>query len=518
MTALIAAIPDGLFLVDADGVIVVANDVAHRMFGYSENELLGQPIDLLLPDRFRAHHHQLRDRYVSAPRKRTMGSQQDLFGRRKDGSEFPIDISLSPFETDGKALAIAIARDITERQETTHQLAQLNKDLELRVIERTSELELAKRKAEEASRAKSDFLSRMSHELRTPLNAILGYGQLLDLQYKEPRIKEATGAIVRAGKHLLGMVNEVLDLAQLENGVFDLAVESVSLSGVVRQAISLVQPIADGAGVDIVVESKICKEMYVLADHQRFTQVMLHLLSNAIKYNRAGGQVVIRCHEKPDHIFRVEISDTGAGISEADQKLLFQPFQRLKEVDTEGTGLGLALSRKFVEMMGGSLGIAESSSSGSTFFIELNRATEIRSPEEGSAKPQLGNLPALSGTLLYIDDHFANLRLLEFAFADYKDLRVIPAIQGQIGIELAHKYQPNLILLDLQLPDMDGEEVLKRLMQDPTTRSIPIIVFSTSLPPTKAQELSDMGVAGYLGQPLDMNELFGILEHHLVPR
>lgn len=400
---------------------------------------------------------------------------------------------------DPKAHLVAILfNDVTEKR--NHEL----------------ELKKAKEEAEQANRAKSEFLSRMSHELRTPLNAVLGYAQLLDLTFDDPKVKKATSSILRGGKHLLNMIDEILDFSRIESGNLAFSIEPVAMAGCLNQAINLIQPIADNLGITIHLDPNLCEKMHVLADRQRLTQVFVNLLSNATKYNRPNGHIYIRCLELPDDWNRIEIADTGYGISKKDQELLFQPFQRFGDTSVEGTGLGLSLTDRFVQMMGGSIGLASSSPEGSLFFVEFRKVKEIVL-EPVAAGESAANLSIQSrrGKILYIEDNLSNLKLLESVFESWTNLELIPAMQGIIGLELAKQHLPDLILLDLHLPGLMGDQVLKRLKADPEMRSIPVAILSADATQKQIEKLLAAGADAYLTKPLDLKRLFDLLERHL---
>ena len=381
---------------------------------------------------------------------------------------------------------------------------------------RDTDLQAAKGKADAANMAKSEFLSRMSHELRTPLNSVLGYAQLLDLQYDDPKINEATGAIMRGGKHLLTMINEVLDLSRIESGTLAVSMNPVSVSEILQQAVGLLEPIAGGAEVQLAIEGEVGEEIQVMADRQRLVQVLVNLLGNGIKYNVAGGRVAVGCVEGTDGMTRIEVSDTGRGISEKDQEMLFQPFHRFGDLAVDGTGLGLALSYRFINLMGGRLRLSASSSEGSTFTIELKQPDAVRDLTAlDVARSAGGSATELAGTILYIEDNASNVRLLEAVFAEWKNLTLLPAMDGLRGLELARERHPDLILLDLHLPDLMGDKVLERLKADPHTRSIPVVMLSADATSGKIEGLRAAGVVEYLTKPLDLGHLFEVLQKHV---
>ncbi|MBI3721650.1 MAG: response regulator, partial [Fimbriimonas ginsengisoli] len=438
----------------------------------------------------------------------------DGIHRRKDGSTFQVEVNLKYVQLD-RDYIVSVARDITERKAAEQAIRALNADLERRVGERTAEFQHAKEEADKANLAKSDFLSRMSHELRTPLNSVLGFAQLLDLQYDDPKIKEATGSILKGGQHLLQMINEVLELSRIETGSLPVSVEPVAVAGVVREAVGLLQPIADGAGVGISFEDGVCEEVHVRADRQRLLQVFINLLSNAVKYNKPGGSVCVRCSEQADGISRIEVSDTGLGISLEDQELLFQPFQRFGDQGVEGTGLGLALSERFVKLMGGSLRLSESTAEGSTFCVDLKATKASYQKPEIVAGLFASSLASCHGKLLYVEDNISNMRLLEMFTFGFENISLIPAMQGRIGLELAREHHPDLILLDLHLPDLMGDEVLRRLKSDPATSSIPVVIVTADATARQIKALFAAGAAEYLTKPLDFKMLVAVLEEHL---
>jgi signal transduction histidine kinase len=414
--------------------------------------------------------------------------------------------SLSPDSTrDG---ILVNSRDITDRREAEEALR--------RAME---EAERAREAAEAANRAKSDFLSRMSHELRTPMNSILGFGQLLARKELPADQRKAVDHILKAGQHLLNLINEVLDIARIEANRQHLSPEPVRVRTALDEALSLIRPLAAKHGVDVDGTFELDGDAYVQADRQRFAQVLLNLLSNAVKYNRPGGRVWLTCERAGDRM-RINVHDTGRGIARDRIADLFTPFARLgaERSDVEGTGLGLALSMRLVEAMNGTIGVASELDAGSRFWIELEA---VESPLERvlrtGAMPQPPAEPRDGGpaTILYIEDNLANLALIEAILAGHPEIKLIPALQGQLGLDLARQHRPDLILLDLNLPDMPGFDVLGRLRGDEVTKTTPVIVISADATPGTIVRVRNAGARHYLTKPIDVEEFLQALDEAL---
>jgi CheY-like chemotaxis protein/anti-sigma regulatory factor (Ser/Thr protein kinase) len=369
---------------------------------------------------------------------------------------------------------------------------------------------------ERASQYKSEFLSRMSHELRTPLNSILGFGQLLELDALSPEQRESVTHILKGGRHLLELINEVLDISRIETGRLHLSPEPIQVGELLQESLDLIRPLADQRGIKIASEFS-REERYVRADRQRLKQVVLNLLSNAIKYNRDGGSVRMICRETPGGGLQIRVTDTGPGIPPALQARLFTPFDRLgaEQQGIEGTGLGLVLSRRLVEAMGGGLGVDSALGEGSTFWVELPLVDPPRAVPE--PRPPEGRAPApgATGTILYIEDNLANLRLIERVLARRPGITLLSAMQGRLGLALAREHRPGLVLLDLQLPDVPGHEVLRHLRGDPRTRHIPVVVLSADATPGQTERILAAGARAYLTKPLDVKALLGMLDEAL---
>lgn len=374
---------------------------------------------------------------------------------------------------DSAALAITNARlfaevqqELARRQQAETEIRQLNSDLERRVAERTAQLEIANRElqqaqqdAERANHAKSDFLSRMSHELRTPLNAILGFAQVLELGDLNPRQQKAVSYILSGGRHLLGLINEVLDITRIETGRMSISPEPVRVSEIVAEALDLVHPLAAERGITLRTHS--LSHAFVRADRQRLKQVMLNLLSNAIKYNRVRGSVSVACEARPENRLRLLVQDTGPGIPPEKLARVFVPFDRLgaEFSGVEGTGLGLALSQRLVEAMGGQIGVESTVGRGSLFWIEL---AVVEGPVERLKRtgPLRSLAPAQAErehTILYVEDNLSNLRLVEEILALRPGIKLLTAMQARLAVDLAREHQPAIILLDLNLPDVSAE-------------------------------------------------------------
>jgi len=379
----------------------------------------------------------------------------------------------------------------------------------------------ARQEAEKANQDKNQFISRMSHELRTPLNAVIGFGQLLNLDELTDDQRDSVDHILKGGQHLLTLINEVLDIARIETGDLALSSEPVLVSDALNDVLGLIRPLATQRTIHLIGGRDAACSEYVLADRHRLQQVLLNLLSNAVKYNRLGGTVALSCEPSSSTRLRIKVSDTGNGIPQEQLGRLFTPFERLgaERSEIEGTGIGLSLSRQLAEAMGGFLGVETVVGEGSTFWVELplvegpvdryERLNTRRGSERDGA-------PLVSRrTVLYIEDNLANVTLVQRIVAQREGVEIIPAMQGRLGLELAREHLPALVLLDLHLPDISGDEVLQRLRDDPVTARIPVVIVSADATPGQIQRLLNAGALAYLTKPIDVAELLGILDEHL---
>jgi len=362
----------------------------------------------------------------------------------------------------------------------------------------------------------------MSHELRTPLNAILGFAQLLELEAQGPADRESVEQILKGGRHLLGLINEILDIARIEAGQLPLSPEPVRVGDAVQCVLDLARPLATGRGIELLTAGAALHAQHVWADAQRLQQVLLNLVSNGIKYNREGGKLTVACDAAHEGRLRISVTDTGAGFPPAFRERLFQPFDRLdaEQRGVEGTGLGLALSKRLVEAMGGAIGVESVPGEGSTFWVEFPQA---ESPVERSERvaSEAVSLPVSmeqTGTLLYVEDNLSNLRLVERTIALRPGVKLIPAMQGRLGLDLARQHRPDLILLDVHLPDISGDQVLRELRADPELGRTPVVVLSADATPGQVQRLLAAGAQAYLTKPLDVRRLLTILDETLPVR
>jgi signal transduction histidine kinase/ActR/RegA family two-component response regulator len=387
--------------------------------------------------------------------------------------------------------------------------------------EALTELETARGLAEAANNSKSEFVSRMSHELRTPLNAVLGFAQMLEMDDLTEDQRDSTHQILKGGRHLLDLINEILDLSRIEAGAMSLSPEPVLVGDLLGEAADLIRPLADEAGVTLSVDRSDATRSYVMADRQRTKQILLNLLSNAVKYNRPHGTITVTCDRPAQGTLRLEVRDTGRGLRPDQLELLFTPFERLG-AEVEGAGIGLALSKRLAELMAGDLGVTSRPGEGSRFWCDLpevegpvERLERLESPDE---EPVAVVPVDASPVVLHIEDNAANVKLIERILARYPHpLAVVPAMQGRLGLDLAREHHPAVILLDVHLPDITGEEVLDRLGSDPITASIPVIMLSADATPHRIERLLAAGATAYLTKPIDVRELLQVLDEALHP-
>ncbi len=506
--SLIEANVDAMIATDPAGIITDVNKQMEALTGCTRDELIGAPFRNYFTDPVRAEAGiklVLRDKKVT---------DYELTARARDGKMTVVSYNATTFYDRDRTLqgVFAAARDITERKRLDHALAETN-----------TQLERAKVTADKANLAKSEFLSSMSHELRSPLNAILGFAQLMESATPPPTPAQnaSIDQILQAGWYLLELINEILDLALIESGKLSLSLEPISLNEVLIDCRAMIEPQARRGEVRLSFP-QLANPVAVSADRTRLKQVLINLLSNAIKYNRRGGLVEVTCSASSAHRMRINVRDTGGGLSSEQLGQLFQPFNRLGQEGgaTEGTGIGLVVSKRLVDLMGGEISAESSVGVGSVFWIELNStdalAPAIRSPEsEPVTGPQLGTDVRVR-TVLYVEDNPANLLLVESALARRPDIRLLTARDGESGIEMARLSRPDAILMDLNLPGISGIEALHILAKDPLTAHILVIAVSANAMPRDIERGLQAGFFRYLTKPIRVKEFMETLDIALI--
>ena len=619
--------PDAFVVVSSSGTIILVNVQTEKLFGYSRSELVGQPLDILIPDRFRPAHRGQVTRFFERPTARPMGTSLELFGRTKDGRELPIEVSLSPLKTeDGLTISAAI-RDITGRKrleaaarlnmerfasavesmEDGFALFDADKKLvlcnsvyrrllgeaargpvvgksydelrdaflpylafdsageaddyrhqglgaagqktfhvrtidgrSLRVMDRktaegglvktiwdltederhAAELREARAAAEAGSAAKTDFLSSMSHELRTPLNAILGFAQLLQRDKKAPlseRHRERVDQILKGGEHLLRLIDDILDLSRIEAGAVSITTEPVDVHDVLEEVRRILEPIAARQGITVAQAALPEQLPLVAADRTRFVQILMNFGSNAVKYNRPGGKVVLRVSLETPGLVRATVSDTGVGIPLEKQDKLFQPFQRAGQETgpIEGTGIGLLITKRLARLMEGSVGFQSVVDEGSSFWVELPVFGPRPSTEDRPGSEHLPAAAEASGEtrlLLYVEDNPANVSFMKDLVGSFDGLELVAVPTAELGIELARARRPSVVVMDINLPGMSGLEALRELSRLPETKDIPVIALTAAASDRDKQRGVQAGFFRYLTKPVKVDEFVAALE------
>jgi signal transduction histidine kinase/AmiR/NasT family two-component response regulator len=500
---------------DEKGIIQLFNVGAERMLGYTAAEVVSRisPSDIHDPrevsERARALSLELATPiapgFEALAFKASRGIEDiyELTYICKDGSRFPAIVSITALRDDYGDLIgyLLIGSDNSVR-----------KRVEL-------ELNTAMAAAEKANHAKTDFLSGMSHELRTPLNAILGFAQLMESGSPPPTPpqKRNLDQILKAGWYLLELINEILDLALIESGKLTLSKEPVSLVEILLECRAMIEPQAQKRGIGMTFP-RLDSAYFVKADRTRLKQVLINLLFNAVKYNKPGGTVAVECALKPPGLMRISVRDSGAGLTPEQVAQLFQPFNRLgKETSAEeGTGIGLVVSKRLIDLMGGAIGADSTVGVGTVFWIELalTPAPQLAGleAERAALVRPLVSLDTPVRTLLYVEDNPANLELVEQLIARRPDLRLLSAAEGNLGIEFARAYQPEVILMDINLPGVSGIEAMKILRADPLTAHIPIVALSANAVPRDIERGLEAGFFNYLTKPIKVDEFMDALD------
>jgi PAS domain S-box-containing protein len=481
-----------IVMLDPEGLVVSWNEGAERIQGYTADAIVGRHFSLFYTPADRQDGRPQKELDLAAAEGRC---EVEGLRMRKDESTFWANVVFTSIrDADGNLRGFAkLTLDLTER----------------RFVE--AELINAKRVAEKASLAKSEFMSSMSHELRSPLNAILGFAQLLDSDTPPPSASQRAdiAQILQAGWHLLKLIDEILDLAKVESGRVPLSQEPISITEVMGECLGMIDAQARLCDLTIVVPTP-AEEHFVRADQTRVKQVLLNLLSNAVKYNRDGGTITISYPEHAAGRVRVCITDTGAGLDSSQLAHLFQPFNRLGQEagGQDGPGIGLVVAKRLVELMDGSMGVESTVGVGSKFWFDLVEAeaptlVEIGEPLSAALGP---NTQPKSHTLLYVEDNPANLRLVEQIIARHSNLHLLTAVTGKMGISVAQSALPDVILMDINLPDMNGFDVLQFLRADPITCAIPAIAISANAMPRDIRNGIEAGFLRYITKPIQVDE------------
>jgi signal transduction histidine kinase/ActR/RegA family two-component response regulator len=499
---------------DDKGIIQLFNVGAERMLGYQADDVVNRinPSDIHDPQEVLARAQALSlelgtailPGFEALAFKASRGIEDiyELTYICKDGSRFPAIISITALRDDsGKIIGyLLVGTDNSVR-----------KQVEM-------DLQKAMAAADKANQAKSDFLSSMSHELRTPLSAILGFAQLMESGKPAPTAsqKRSIEQILHAGWHLLELINEILDLTLIESGKLSMSMEPISLGTVMRECQAMVEPQAQQHHIRMAFPV-FASPCFVKADRTRLKQTLINLLSNAVKYNRSGGSVVVHCSGSAPERIRISVTDTGEGLSADKLAQLFQPFNRLgKEAGIEeGTGIGLVVTKRLVELMGGTIGVESSVGKGSVFWIELGLTTEpspigaVYSPAVPRAAMQLDS-PVR--TVLYVEDNPANLMLVEDLLSRRQDILLLTARDGIQGVDIARVSRPDVILMDINLPGISGIKALGLLAGDPTTAHIPVVALSANAMPRDIEKGLEAGFFRYLTKPIKIDEFMETLD------
>ena len=622
--------PDAIVVVDRAARIILVNIAAEAMFGYTRAELVGQPLTLLVPESMRQRHRDHEARFFEQPSPRAMAERTELFGRRKDGTELPIEVRLSPLGTGADMTVSAAVRDVSDRKrieadrnrlaerlvsavesiqdaigvfDDQDRLIQCNsayrqlvlealpgqvlgrsfpellrefateidfpdrtaraKFIEQRIEQRrwpsstfdlrlrdgrrlrvtdrrtpeggvvttiwdmtederlADEVRAARVAAEAGSAAKSEFLSSMSHELRTPLNAILGFAQLMHRDRKDPiseKNRQRAELILRGGEHLLRLIDEVLDLSRIEARGITISIEPVSVTEVLDEVKHAIEPLAASQNVPLMVSPLPPDLPMISADRTRFAQILMNFASNAIKYNRPAGSVRFTItNTRPDFV-RLSVSDDGIGIPLEKQSLIFQPFQRAGQENgpIEGTGIGLVITQRLAELMGGTVGFRSVPGEGSTFWVELpaHRGEKAAATTPVAQVPVAQRRRARDGShlVLYVEDNPGNVTFMKDLLGSGEDVELITAPTAELGVELARERLPDVIILDINLPGMSGIDALRALRTQPETESIPVIALTAAASERDRQRGISAGFYRYLTKPVVVDDLMGAVE------
>lgn len=486
---LLEAAADSIIEVDNNGSVLLCNAATEKLFGYSREELLGHPVEILIPEVSQAAHRAHVKNYWKHPISRPMGKGLTLHAQRKDGTRFPVEISLSPVGSDDGIRVTAIVRDVTDRKIAEEQIRAVNQQLQQRNQE-----------VERANRLKSEFLASMSHELRTPLHTILGFTELLQEEVDGPlneRQKRFVSHVHQDAQHLLELINDILDLSKIEAGKMELRFEVFDARQAVDEVVASLQGKADAKS--LTVDNRVSRDCAIRADRVRFKEILYNLLSNAVKFTLEGGRIEVDCHMRTAEI-SFSVRDSGIGIAKQEQASIFDKFYQVGSTTKgvrEGTGLGLAITKQLVEMHGGLIAVDSEPGKGSTFAFTI----PVEGPEVDTGQPMI---------LIVEDEPSAQELLVTYLEPRGFQTAVAPTIQK--AIEIARKTRPNAVTLDLGLPGYSGWRALEELHDRAEFRAVPIIVVSVRDNDGSAQS---RGAAAFLQKPLKRDVLLHTLRQHL---
>ena len=492
LRAILDTVIDPIITIDERGFVESFNPAAESVFEFRAAEVIGRNVNLLMPEPFHTAHDGYLARYLATGERRVIGLGREVSGRRKSGATFPMELAVSELKFSNKRMFVGVVRDITERKRL--------------------------------DRMKSEFVSTVSHELRTPMNAILGFTQLLSYDSNLTASQKANLAKVRkAGEHLLDLINDVLDLSRIEAGKVTLSLEPVVLGDLLLECRNMAQPLADARNIRLLMDVEAVADACVHVDRTRLRQVLLNLVSNAVKYNRDGGSVWVTCASVASRRVRVAVRDNGRGIALDQQAQLFQPFNRLgaERGEIEGTGIGLTITKQLVELMQGDIGFESSPGTGSTFWVEF--AVESAAPASlagraRDAAPVRPNRRSGTHRVLYVEDNPVNLELVQALCAQFwPNMQLLSASTAEVGLELAAAQRPDLILMDINLPGMDGYQALARLQADANLCRIPVLAVTANAMKENIERGRAAGFADYLTKPIDIPKFIATLDRLLAP-
>jgi PAS domain S-box-containing protein len=497
---LVEASPDAILVIDHGGQIQLANQEAEHLFGCSRADLIGSRIDRFIPERFRGGHDAHRAHYEAAPAKRPMGSGLDLWALRADGSEVAVDIKLSPIQAGSDMRIMCVVRDITERKRAEAEIRELNQMLEHR-----------NREVERANQMKSEFLASMSHELRTPLNAIIGFSDLLGEESAgnlNPKQKRYTDHITQGARHLLALINDILDLSKIEAGRVEMQAAVFLAADAIGEVVASIRPLT--AQKRLHLKSGVSPRVEITADRMHLKQILLNLLSNAIKFTPEGGAVTLDA--QPDgNVFRISVTDTGIGIAPADLDTIFESFRQVSATTKgvrEGTGLGLTITKRLVEAHKGRIWVESQAGKGSRFVVELPLQP---TPETAEAEETDTARSRSKPLVLIVEDDVPAKELLAH-YLEAEGYEIAWASSGADAIAQAVRLAPDAITLDLLLPDGNGFKTLHQLKSDAATSPIPVIVVSVL--EERGMGLA-LGASEYITKPVDKDLLRAALRKHV---